>query len=736
MNKIHKIKVTSGVYWVEIPEAELYILCACPADSVKHLMKRGLILTAEKNGVCCETGPNAILLSDILLQNGHFANLAEFPVLQMLYRQGLILPNHPNNTGVRPLLIGSSEQVTAQMKYIFRGNYGLVSVEEIQATGISRSRAEEMMRIKLRFAFGHIHGFDELLDSCIVADQPVPLRNGVMIQRLDMNIFEFEYAGEKVTVDLNLAPEQGYETPYPLGFHQVRREYFAVIHSGEGDGWDINRPSMASILMYQGKLYLIDAGPNVLGSLMALGIGVGEIEGIFHTHAHDDHFAGITTLMRGGRRIKYFATPLVRGSVTKKLNALLAMQEEEFNNFFDVHDLKSEVWNDYEGLEIKPIISPHPIETTVFIFRTLSEKGYRSYAHFADIVSKSVLHNMITSDSSQPGISQEYYTSIIHKYLTPATIKKLDIGGGLIHGTAEDFRDDRSDHIILCHTALPLTGKQREIGSSAPFGSKDVLIASHTDFARKAAMEYLRSYFPTAPDHQLAGLVNNDVVSFNPGTIILRENEKHLELWLVLTGSVEGIQAEQNIYSIISSGGILGEMSGLYNVPATMTSRATTFVSALRIPKSIYLGFIKKNNYQEQMERLYEGRNFLQSTALFGEAIPYLKQNELSQNMRRHTYQPGEIVDLHKQSLGLIRSGSMNEIMGDEVLDTLGPRDFYGEEASVFDSTAIYGLRAVVATEVYEIPGACVRDIPIVRWKLFESSEKKRKRILHNSDVC
>ncbi|MBF0127416.1 MAG: MBL fold metallo-hydrolase, partial [Magnetococcales bacterium] len=425
MERIRKIQVSPGIFWVEIPEAELYILCGCPADSVKHLMKRGLILEVERHGVRCETGPNAILLSDVLLQNGHFANLAEFPVLQMLYRQGLILPNHPNNTGRRPLLIGSAEQVTAQIKYILRGNYGLISLEEMLEAGLPRVQAEEMMRLKLRFAFGQIRGFDELLESKIVDNEPLELRNGVMIQRLDVNLFEIVFQDVRVSVDLNLPRGHGYDSPYPLGFHQVKREYFGVIHSGEGDGWDINRPSMASILMYQGRLYLIDAGPNLLGSLMALGIGVEEIAGIFHTHAHDDHFAGITTLMRGGRRIQYFATPMVRAAVTRKLKALLSIREEEFHLFFEVHDLKSEAWNDFEGLEVRPIVSPHPIETTIFMFRTIAEDGYRSYAHFADIVSLSVLEKMITGDGNRPGISRETFDQLRRKYLTPATLKKL-----------------------------------------------------------------------------------------------------------------------------------------------------------------------------------------------------------------------------------------------------------------------------------------------------------------------
>jgi hemerythrin len=39
--------------------------------------------------------------------------------------------------------------------------------------------------------------------------------------------------------------------PYALGNFQVTGEYFSVIHSGEGDGWDIERPSMAILLTFQ-----------------------------------------------------------------------------------------------------------------------------------------------------------------------------------------------------------------------------------------------------------------------------------------------------------------------------------------------------------------------------------------------------------------------------------------------------------------------------------------------------
>ena len=144
---IRKLVVANGICFVEIPAAGIYLLCGAPADSVKHLLRRGIIQTTELNGVSFENGPNAILLSDSMIQNGHLCNLAEFPILQMLYRQGMLIPNHPNNTGRRPMLIGTPEQLAAQLRYIHRGNYGLISAEEMMKAGVEEAAADELMRI-------------------------------------------------------------------------------------------------------------------------------------------------------------------------------------------------------------------------------------------------------------------------------------------------------------------------------------------------------------------------------------------------------------------------------------------------------------------------------------------------------------------------------------------------------------------------------------------------------------
>ena len=303
----------------------------------------------------------------------------------MLYRQGMIIPGHPNNKGVKPLLLGSREQVKSQMEYIYRRNYGLISKDDMLEAGVKPERANKLMRMKLKFAFGKILETEELLDHLFFEEAEVEINNGVTIKRTWKNVFQVSYQGEGVSIDLTVIRGRNDRSAYPLGFKSINRDYFSVIHSGQGDGWDVNRPCMASVIVFQGKIYLIDAGPNISYTLTALGIGVNEIEGIFHTHCHDDHFAGMTRLVRTDHRTEYFATPLVRASVLKKLSALLWTDEDVIPSYFDVVNLDFDEWNDIDGLEARPIMSPHPVETSSFFFRTFKKGKHLTYANLKDL---------------------------------------------------------------------------------------------------------------------------------------------------------------------------------------------------------------------------------------------------------------------------------------------------------------------------------------------------------------
>lgn len=726
MSKIRKTEVIKGVYWVEIPDAGLNILCGCPEDATKHLMRLRLIVPTEKDGVVFETGPNAILLSDVALQNGKFCNLAEFPVLQMLYRQGMLIPGHPNNTGAKPLLLGARDQIEAQMEYIYRGNYGLTSVEEIIAAGESPENAEMIMRMKLKFAFGRILPTEELLDHRAVEASPVEIQNGATIKRTQTNIFEIAYGDDQVEIDLTVKRGRNDRSAYPLGFQSIPRDYFSIIHSGQGDGWDINRPCMASILVYQGKIYLVDAGPNISYSLTALGIGVNEIEGIFHTHCHDDHFAGITSLLRTDKRIKYYATPLVRASVFKKLSALLNMDEDQITNFFEIKDLEFDVWNDLGGLEVKPFLSPHPVETSAFFFRVFWESEHLTYAHMADITSFDVMSKMITDDDSQPGISQTMFDRTKELYLEPVDLKKVDIGGGMIHGEVEDFAEDESHKIVLAHRSEPLTNKQKEIGSSAPFGIVDTLVADESGNLRRFSYEFLHTYFQNLDRHYVRTLLNNPIVEFIPGTIILRKGRVPENIYLVITGTVEKIRSADNVYNVISAGGLIGEYTGIHGLPSASAYRTVNYVRALRITAESYRDLIEKNNLSDLIDQRAQNREILEQTWLFGESVSPPVLNNVVDAMVLHEYGAGELLDgLPKDAIYVLESGEIELSRNGDVSGLVQSRSFFYEEQVLFAQSEKFTYRTQKPCRIYEIPKSVIQGIPIVMWKILESYELK-----------
>jgi len=727
MSGLRMIDVAPGVVWVEVPEADLRIQCGCPADSVKHLMRAGLIAPAEKDGVAYETGPNAILLSDVPLQGGGFANLAEFPVLQMLYRRGVLIPGHPCNTGQRPLLIGDRDQLRTQLEYIHRGNYGLLTEQEIIDTGVEPAKAHEMMAIKLKFAFGKIAEPTELLEPMELGHAITPIRDGVTVQRMKRNHFRFAIEGEIVEIDLNLAPGERYSSPYRLDFHDIEREYFAVLHTGEGDGWDTERPSMSSVLMYEGRLYLIDAGPNLETILNTLGIGINEVEGIFQTHGHDDHFAGLTTLMQADHRIKFMATPLVRASVAKKFAALLGIEEEDFVHYFDPIDLNMGSWNDIGGLEVEPVYSPHPVETTIFRFRVEGADGYRSFTHLADAASLKVLDGMLEQPTD--GLPLDLTERTRADYLAPADLKKVDIGGGMIHGMAADFADDTSGRLLFSHLARDLNDEEAAIGGRATFGAVDVLIPGKSAFMERFIDTYLRANFSDVPPEALRGLMNNPVETFAPGDTLIAEDTVNEAIYLVLTGNVEMHDSDTGATNRISAGAFIGETTGLHKLPSEERFRAASYVRALRIKAETYRDFLNANGSFAEIVRLEEMRDFLLHTRLFGESLSHPTQNAVAKSMSLMTLDGHpQVSDLPADSVFLVRSGLLIRLNEEAEAELLHTGDFFGEESALLGAPRLFTLHAKDNTQVYAVPKSAFEGIPVVRWKLFESWSRRRRQ--------
>ncbi len=719
-------RVSAGMRLVRIPETEQEILCGCPPDAVKTLMKRGFILETSRDGATFETGPNVILLSDVTVQGGTFCNMTEFPILQMFYRQGMIIPGHVNNTGRKPLILGLLSQIQAQKKYLHRGTFGLSDEAEMGEAGIKREAAAEIMRFKRRFAGGKDRGTEENIDFIPVDTEPVTLPGGAVVERLGVNRYAFSYGGSRVEVDMNLEPGECYEAPVRLDYHKAKMDYFSILHVGEGNGWDKDRPCMSSIVVFQGRYYLIDTGPNILNSLTALGISVNEIEGIFHTHAHDDHFAGLTSLVRADHRIKHYAAPLVRASVMKKLAALMSLPERSFANTFEFHDLRFNAWNDIDGLEVMPVLSLHPVETSVLLFRALWEGGYRTYTHLADIPSLRVMDDYLLRSEGSNALSARIRDDLSDAMFAAVDLKKVDAGGGSIHGEAADFQGDRSAKIVLSHTNEEFSASQKEIGASAVFGTQDPLIESHQDYVIRAAERHLTSRFPNAPRCDVDMLLNCPIERVNAGELIIRKGSPCRTVYLILNGVAEIIDSTRGLQHLASAGTFAGELAALEETANDSACRAKSYVTVLEIPADIYAGFVKRNIGLKESVDLCKKTLFLQGTWLFGETVSSNVLNLIARSATEERVAAGRnAVTGGEENLYLVKSGWVDVTFEGTTVDTAGPGDFFGEESVFFQRSSLMEAVASEDSVFFVIPGSILSGIPVAAWKLVEVYERR-----------
>lgn len=702
MSKIKYSKLAPGLYWVEVPEVGFRVLCGCPPDSVKFLIQERHIRRCKEGW---EMGPSAILLNDLPIQNSSLCNLGEFPILQIFYRQGYFIPGHVNYGLKKPVLMGTKSQVFSQLDYFYRGNYGLDDETELSSENLPAHLEKQIRATKDHFAFNQKIKAEDLLELRLLDQDPCQNIQGVTVERLEMNHYKFTYGEDTYEINLNLLPDQCLISP--LCYERVSIPFlyknFSIVNIGEGDGWDVDRSSMGSLLQVEGRYYLVDAGPHLVHSLSALGIALEQIDGVFQTHAHDDHFAGLPALLRSCEVVPIFATSWVYASVIKKLAALLRLPEEQLKPLFPHQNLNAGEWNSLSFLEVKPCFSPHPIETTIFYFRKKVHQEWKTYGHLADICSLKVLEGIVEKKVLTP----EEAAVVKSDYLMQADIKKIDIGGGLIHGQAEDFIDDQTPVKFLAHTSLTLTDVDRKVGRTGRFGSVYSLDDASFDHT-KHIQRFMDRYYQIHP-----GQIQYESIEVIP------YGDPVPSLSMVLDGVVEAVSDNHpERTKRVFTGTILCLAYECLKEVSPYQYKAESDTRIVRFDKQQLLDWIKPDQ-ESTLVRFYQLYHKLCTNQLLKGVVAGIHLFNSFKPAVEKSYRAGETIVFRNELICVIK-GQLECSSGRKINEN----EFYGCLVVAGCSEAI---TVVADSELIVMPAKSALLCPLLYWRVVEEHLRLRE---------
>ena len=202
----------------------------------------------------------------------------------------------------------------------------------------------------------------------------------------------------------------------------------------------------------------------------------------------------------------------------------------------------------------------------------------------------------------------------------------------------------------------------------------------------------------------------------------MREGDSHDHVHLILTGNVEWLTSETQLSGMFSAGAFIGERLVLTERPASITVRAASFVNALRIPAKLYVDFVKSNDFYDDFLELGDKANFLRRTWLLGEAISQPVQHRIARSLNMFCINGGEEYEVEPGAgLFIVRSGTVERDVPVGKKIDIGVGEFFNEENVLFDAPMKFTVRAQEDAEVCVIDASVIGDVPIARWKMFET---------------
>jgi cGMP-dependent protein kinase len=195
-----------------------------------------------------------------------------------------------------------------------------------------------------------------------------------------------------------------------------------------------------------------------------------------------------------------------------------------------------------------------------------------------------------------------------------------------------------------------------------------------------------------APEH-----VANQMhyLTIDPHELIFEQRQHGSHFFILETGTVEIIVNDSRV-TVLRRGSCFGELALLHNSPRSATVRSL---------ERCTLWVLDRNTFRKAVEQISEvnyneNMHFVNSVPLFRLLTAFQKES-LVGSLTLHKFKQGQVI-LNENDPGellyIIKEGQISCTQGNSEIRRMGPGDFFGEQALLYDSARTATITAIGAT--------------------------------------
>ncbi len=102
-------------------------------------------------------------------------------------------------------------------------------------------------------------------------------------------------------------------------------------------------------------------------------------------------------------------------------------------------------------------------------------------------------------------------------------------------------------------------------------------------------------------------------------------------------------------------------------------------------------------------------------------------KNGIAEQMECFSYSANQKLPVVPDNIYLLKNGEVEIYSGGKIIEKIGSGGFFGADLILFEAVQQLEGLATKTSEIYHIQGKFLQDIPIVRWKLLATHQKRMR---------